>query len=330
MHLRYCICTLLMGGNTYAKGAVALCKSIRNNLNIGNVSPNDNNEGNNTYSVDIVCMVTDDVTVTDELKIYDRIIRVDKITYTKSIGLSGDASKGIYKWICDSPTKWSFLSFTEYNKVLFLDSDMIVVGPIMDIFNITCPAAMFDHQCSTEYVKDERWLGSKDKGFGFRNWYLGKKNSPNKLSVLPHGSLVKTKYIKRLLYNLKSQFAPNGGLVLVEPKEDLLSKYKDYIANINYGEKTLSGIDEISITLFMHKMGYKWTHVDMKYNTSAYHCSSIINDIRIIHYIGPYKPWYEGETEYINKIEQYVSNKEHIGVLLKLWELWWNTYNNQN
>lgn len=216
-------------------------------------------------------------------------------------------------WINDSPTKWSFLSMTEYEKILFLDSDMIVVGPIIDLFSLSTPAAMFDDQNAEKYCKMKDYIQLSAKSTGFKNWYS---------DDLIHGSQIEPSLIERLKLHSKSQFSINGGLILITPKEGLLEAYIKYIGTLDL-DKTLSGIDEISIVLFMHDMGYTWTHVDMKYNTSAYKCSAIINDIRILHYIGPYKPWYEGQAEYNKTIENETTRKQ----MEKMQSLWEQVYN---
>jgi lipopolysaccharide biosynthesis glycosyltransferase len=67
---------------------------------------------------------------------------------------------------------------------------------------------------------------------------------------------------------------------------------------------TLSGIDEITLTLFYHNHGYTWHHISMSYDVAAYHQYAIFRadeakertrstTIHALHYITPYKPWVE-------------------------------------
>lgn len=84
---------------------------------------------------------------------------------------------------------------------------------------------------------------------------------------------------------------------------------------------TLSGIDEITITLFYHDHGYDWHHIPMTYDVAAYHQYAIFRAdekaaqmrgnerdklgyespiIHALHFITPYKPWTESRQQVIS------------------------------
>jgi lipopolysaccharide biosynthesis glycosyltransferase len=344
----YAIATLVMGGNSYVPAAVALAKSIK--------------RFSNHSDVDLVCLITDDVTDVAPLEQqYHHVYIVNKITATDIPSLGGLSATKIYHWISDAPTKWNIFALDKYEKVLFLDADMIVLQDIYELFSLDVPAGMFDHQAAREYATNPIWTGHKDKGGGFINWYkvvLGletKKsvNINNRSSEMTTGTKIPSVCLDNLRYHSNSQFAMHGGIALIKPDMKLLEEYKKRLPDIihslmkkeSYGrifshkvpplyvktEKTLSSIDEVTLSLFMHDMGYQWTHIGMEYNVAAYHTYSIFKKrTKILHYVGCYKPWSRGEDgsgerEYVQKMYNLNINpayKLHHEVV----ELWWNMY----
>jgi len=299
---RYAIATLLMGGNSYVPGAIALAKSLHLHIN--------------KKDIDFICMVTKDVTDRVEIaRLYTRVIEVEKITVQNLPSMGSSASK-IYSWINDSPTKWNILSFTEYKKILFLDCDIVILSNISRLFNLSCPAAVFDHQSAREYAQDPLWTGNKEKGSGFINWYkleLGYESfeSPfvnNYTYKFPTGVKIPQRIASKLAERSNCQFALHGGVVLIEPNIEEFHLYKQYLQSIvdslckkvkngkriSYvkTDKLISGIDEITIQLFYCAMNKLWTNINIEYNIPAYHLFDIIrDDIKILHYVGVLKPW---------------------------------------
>jgi len=306
-----------MGGNSYIPAAIALAKSLRLNTSL--------------KDIDIVCLITNDVTDREDLSnVFDHVYIVDKINAGNIPNVGGISATRIYHWVSDAPTKWNILSLIQYEKVLFLDADMIVLQDISHLFSLSAPAAMFDHQCATNYVSNTLWTGDKAKGGGFLNKY-GK---------LKTGSKVNRYLLDRLRTHSDSQFALHGGIALIKPDMDLYHKYINELPNIVSSLRkksgsaikgTLSAIDEISLSLFMHDQGYVWTHISMEYNVAAYHTYSIFREnTKILHYVGIFKPWSlntagMSEREYINiKYEENPSSdwRFHHEVI----EIWWNIY----
>lgn len=344
----YAIATLVMGGNGYVPAAVALAKSCR--------------VYTEERDVELVCLVTDDVTHTEQLySIYDNVYTVDKITAGNMPSLGGHSAMKIYHWISDAPTKWNIFALEMYDKVLFLDADMIVLQDIYPLFSLSTPAAMFDHQMAREYAIHPDWTGDKDKGSGFTNWYKISTGLESKKRVNPYdpstnmctGTHVPTECLDNLRLHSNTQFAMHGGIALIKPSVELLVMYKSSLPDIIQSlqkrdttrvrsprktphsyvktEKTLSSIDEITLSLFMHDLGYTWTHIGMEYNVAAFHTYSIFRDAtKILHYVGCYKPWGDGthgisEREYVAKKSEESSNtayKSHHEVV----EMWWKMY----
>lgn len=321
----YAIATLVMGNDSYINAAITLAKSCIP-YTVGR-------------ELELVCMVTDDIVDHDRLiPYYHHVVHVDKIHVDDLPILGGESATKIYTWVSDACTKWNVLGLSSYEKVLFLDADMIVVQDIYSLFSMHTPAGSFDHPCSKEYVLDNRWTGDRRKGDGFINWYrsyLQLYNQP-----LTHGSLILPSSIDNLRLHSNIQFSIQGGIALLSPDIDLLSEYKRDLPKIVKSlymrekgssnryvrtERTLSAIDEISILLFFHDRGYRWTHIDHSYDVAAFHTYSIIqNDAKIIHYMGRYKPWNSNEREYVAS-RSTDNDIYHIHHLLV--EKWWNIYN---
>jgi alpha-N-acetylglucosamine transferase len=146
-----------MDGDKYVPGAIALAKSVKKHMS----------------DIATVCMITDDVPTVELIHHFDEIVEVEKICVTNTPKVGGHKAGIVYTWNSYSPTKWNVLGLDscKYEKVLFMDADMIVLAPIYEVFDLPTPAAVFDHQLSKEYVMDARWLGDRSGGGGFINHY---------------------------------------------------------------------------------------------------------------------------------------------------------------
>lgn len=350
------IATLLMNGNSYVKAAIALAGSIQRHMKDRKIkyqSTCDTHVGkkDDIINIELVCLITDDVTDREILlKCYNHVYIVDRIKAVGMPALGGNSSSKIYHWISDAPTKWNIFGLTEYKKVLFLDADMILLDDISSLFSLPCPAAMFDHQSSTNYVENPLWTGYKEKGPGFINWYTSSLTHQSEISPLggmKTGTTISTESLNSLRLRSNSQFALHGGIILIEPDKNLLHQYKDDLSSIisslkkpiyynkrligyEKTDRTISSIDEITLALFMHDIGYTWTHIGMEYNVAAYHTYGIYKDsAKIIHYLGVYKPWgihQDGITERQFLSDKVKEGKEVYQIHHETTELWYSYY----
>ncbi|AKN80719.1 P13 [Diatraea saccharalis granulovirus] len=119
--------TLVMLGNNYVKGAVALAKSLKNT----------------GTEFDLVCLVTPDVTKIEDLKkLYTRVIFISYL-YQKCGKMLTQRQHELYsKWIDFSFTKWRCFELTDYDKCIFLDADQIVLKNIDHLINIPARYAL--------------------------------------------------------------------------------------------------------------------------------------------------------------------------------------------
>ncbi|AAM70240.1 glycogenin P13 [Phthorimaea operculella granulovirus] len=117
--MRFAYVTLVMLGNNYVKGAVALAKSLHKS----------------GTKHELVCMITNDVTHTRELhKVFDRVVTVPYMFYKCGKFLTERQEQLYSKWIDYSFTKWRCLEMSVYDRCVYLDADQIVLRNIDHLF----------------------------------------------------------------------------------------------------------------------------------------------------------------------------------------------------
>ncbi|UOS85712.1 P13 [Pieris rapae granulovirus] len=127
--MRCAYVTLVMLGDKYVKGAVALAKSLK--------SSGTNHE--------LVCLVTNDVTQTQELiEVFTRVIEVSYL-YFRCGKMTTERQQKLYnKWIDFSFTKWRCFQLTMYDKCVYLDADQLVLRNVDHLFFFNTPAVCFN------------------------------------------------------------------------------------------------------------------------------------------------------------------------------------------
>jgi lipopolysaccharide biosynthesis glycosyltransferase/16S rRNA G966 N2-methylase RsmD len=124
----YAYVTLVMKGDFYIPGALALAHSLRQS---------------GTKNA-IVCMVTDDVVNVLALEaVFDRVVQVDYIR-GEHHPFPNEATLHKYAtWENIVLTQHQCLSLSEYSKVCFLDSDVVVLRNMDSVFELETPAGTF-------------------------------------------------------------------------------------------------------------------------------------------------------------------------------------------
>ena len=130
----YAITTLLFGGDSYLPGILLLGSSIKKIMS----------KSYEKY-ITLCCMVTNDVSAEARTlisKIYDRIFDVEYLQIPpKLIKHKNPNTQTIYS---KTFTKLRIFEMTEYDKVLFLDSDMLVLKKdFFSLFNLNTPSCVF-------------------------------------------------------------------------------------------------------------------------------------------------------------------------------------------
>uniref|UniRef100_A0A6C0EZW0 Glycosyltransferase n=1 Tax=viral metagenome TaxID=1070528 RepID=A0A6C0EZW0_9ZZZZ len=238
---KYAIMSLIFGGDAYLPGILLLGSSIRK------VMPA------NISNIDLCCMVTKDVSPDARdliLKIYDRVIEVEYIQIpSKLIKHKNPNTQQSYS---KTFTKLRIFEFTEYDKILFLDADMLVLKKdFFSLFNLRTPAAIFMGKLSNN-PKDRYFKEFTEKGRlfkQFQNKYCNWKGKGNEL----HGELIPydNKY-----ENERSSDGMNieTSVLLIKPSKYMASEVAKYIENIKQKNIRMAGDTEMISRMFKDKM----------------------------------------------------------------------------
>lgn len=243
----YAWVTLVMKGNSYIPGALAMAQSLK--------SINTKHK--------IVCMVTNDVTDYEDLEqVFDEVVHIDYINIDTT-----DKSKSnsrYDRWINQSATKWRCLELIKYDKVMFVDSDVVFIKNFDYIFNFKCPAATF-----------------------FNNW--SDKSLCNNDKDIPNDII---------LNDIKTNYGPLATMILLPTIKN--SNFEKWInTHFKVHKDSKSTFDEQTIGEYLIHKGYKWHCIDYKYNymIGKNHLFSNKSDIPyILHYYNK-KPWIEEDDK---------------------------------
>lgn len=214
---------------------------------------------------------------------FDKIVEVEYITF-HSKDMKTKKQNDIYKsWIDKSYTKWNLLNLTDYNKVMFIDSDVIFLENIDTLFDLPCPSGTFSSPWGNRFVKD-----------GGINLDMYPVN---------HGEKISHKTITKTVKYGKNTVAVIGTMVLLKPDKTHFQQLIDYIqTNIPYGYKGCnSGFDEQSITLFYSSvLNMDWYFIHQRYNYIPWKTNWLSKeDVPCVyHYFNKQKPWEMNEEEY--------------------------------
>ncbi|QOD40002.1 p13 [Matsumuraeses phaseoli granulovirus] len=129
--------TLVMLGDSYVKGAVALAKSL--------IKSGTKHE--------LVCLITKDVTQRQKLQqLYNHVIIVPYLYFECGKMLTERQQQLYNKWINFSFTKWRCFELISYDKCVYLDADQLVLRNIDHLFCVASPCAMcFNYNYNPQY-----------------------------------------------------------------------------------------------------------------------------------------------------------------------------------
>ena len=256
--------TLVMGGDRYIPGALVLGHSLRLVQT----------------KFDTICMVTTDVSpqaIAELEQVFTYVRPVDRIS-VPSRPMRGKKQQTLYsqEFMSTIFTKWTCLTFTEYDKVVCVDADIAFQQNADDLFNLPTPAGTFDNP----WYSGEGWYGRISHG-----------------DRVPSGAI-------RAAYKDWKGYVVFGSLVVLSPSlVDFQRLTKLLTAQTPYGKDILAtnGPDEIAITeLYVPQTGKTkgvWTHIDPRYHLIPWKTYSpplgkiCPSEAFALHYFGKEKPW---------------------------------------
>jgi len=293
---KYAIFALIFGGDSYVPGILLLGSSIRK------VMPQEYEK-----YIDLCCMVTKDVSKEAKdiiLKVYDRVIEVEYLQIPPNlIKHKSEDTKKIY---AKTFTKLRIFEFTEYEKILFLDADMLVIKEdIFSLFNLKTPAAIFMGSLSKNpqdrYFKDVETSGKLFNQFQTKycNW-KGKQLQGN---PIPYDNKYENENTSQGL-NIETS------VLLITPNNNLTLQRDKYLDNIRNKNIKISGDTEMVSRMFKDKIYAIEPRFFGRWTTPDEHPELVILDL----YGNEGKPW---EVYSMNKLIDYKDIR-----------YWWNIYIN--
>lgn len=233
---------------------------------------------------DIVLLVTD---IPNEMidfakRIFDRIYSVSYLhIHCKSLRTEKQR-KRYESWMDVSCTKWNCLALTEYEKIVYLDADTLILQNIDKLFQLSTPAGTFSSPQAQGYCL---------KG-GMHNPYFS----------LREGDEVKQNMVEEGLNGKNgASFTVIGTSVVLSPNSQHFSELSNMLAK--YDKSNLfgfsncnSGIDEQVLAYFYSyflptttKQNFTWTYVSQNSGWIPWHPEWLRKDEfppSVIHYFG--------------------------------------------
>ncbi len=274
--LRCAWVALVMVGRSYVPGALAMAQSLR--------------DARTRHP--IVCMVTDDVpkdAVAQLSLLFDSVVAVPYIAHRTNPPKSSRQTELYKGWIDKSFTKWNCLALTEYDRVGFVDADIIAMTNIDDLFELPPPAATYANAYAQPWTQER----------GIQNPYSSLLDCPKdeKVCDLAHGRQIPAAMIRAAA---KEGFVGGASLMILKPSKADFEGIKAFIARdpvFGVGLTTKSGPDEVSIALYYAEKPADWTNIHQKYQAIPWKKNWVSHDIRGFHFIGR-KPWDQEREEW--------------------------------
>lgn len=189
--------------------------------------------------------------------------------------------KVIYKysdWMKYSISKWNILKFDEYDKILFLDTDILPTSiEFYDILNFNTPSIMIkgNNNIENSIINPEIFLNNSINGINISN-----------ISNEEYSNIA-----------IKLKHSLDAGIILIKPDKKIFNEYLSFIkiceGTNGYISKYDSGIDETTLLLFF--VYYKkiqlylipYEYVPIPWEKNPYN----INKVRGINFLSMIKPW---------------------------------------
>jgi len=202
---RFAFVTVVMLGDLYVSAAIVLADSLRKS-------------GSNA---DIVVLVTNDVSEEGKIilsKYFDRVIEVD---YIRIPNWRSKIQKH-RKYLDFVFTKFHCLELTEYEKVVLIDADAVMLKHPDHLFTLQAPAGVYlsNKDLFITYNNEGEYIAPKD---GQVKWYK------ELCDCCGHGKLLPKHITDNVLKNRKNSGIA-GGLMLLEPKKGELDNIRRDLA----------------------------------------------------------------------------------------------------
>ncbi|ACI28772.1 P13 [Agrotis ipsilon multiple nucleopolyhedrovirus] len=258
--------TLVMLGDEYVEGAMVLAKSLLAS-------------GTRHH---LVCMVTPDVSARarDKLaELYTSVLDVDYLSFECPPMLTKRQNQMYGHWIDKAFTKWQCLKLHQYEKLVYLDADHLVVKNIDHLFQLKAPGICFT-----------------DDNYGYYD-------------RLQYGDTIQPETMAA--YMRYNKILCKAGTVLLEPNltlyhtiVNLLHPQNKYLMKSYYH----NGFDEQVLLQALIHLGVAVTQLSVLYvwNAGSYYRLRKGHDPYVINYYGDVKPWHFTRGRYVNYMDVFI------------------------
>lgn len=239
---------LVMNGDENVPGVIAACMSLTLTRTTN----------------DIIIMVTPDVSYDAKVLLHKTGAEISEVDYfdfkCKKLQTSY-REKTHGEFSRRSMTKWSLLQYDQYDKILFINHNMIVAENIDHLFELNAPAATFSSPHAMRYKTDKD--NEKETPKSDYHCIDYKKE---------HGDVIPAREVSNSLYSKNNSdiasFLFQGSMVLVEPSHDDFIKLQREIFNTGaFGFDSHNNADVQSLAYYYSVIGSKnWTHIHQRFN----------------------------------------------------------------
>jgi len=224
--------------------------------------------------IDMVVMC--DKAIYDEFKdvlelYYDRVELIDLDFF--NISTKYNYAKEKYaSWVSYSTNKWQCLKYSEYDKILFVDVDMLVANiDFYNIFDFNTPAIL---RCQMNPMVESK---------------CNEKFVPN----------VGKSYLEYVTHHIIRWGGLDGGIVLLSPSKKLYNLYKNFTQEIFGTDGIYSSRnnfpDEASLFYFLRQQKYDLYTICRKYSVIPWDYPKEVSDSALLYNFNSfYKPWIKG------------------------------------
>ena len=299
----YAITTLLFGGDSYLPGILLLGSSIRK------IMPK-------LYEkyITLCCMVTSDVSKEARTlisKIYDRVIDVEYLQIPPH--LIKHKNPNTQLTYSKTFTKLRIFDMTEYDKVLFLDSDMLVLKKeFFSLFNLNTPAAVFlgklSNNPSDRYFKEFKENGRLFKQFETKYCHWKNKNMDLHGNLIPYDTKYENEQISNGM-NIETS------VLLIKPSKYMMNEVNKYVDTIRQKQIKMSGDTEMISRLFKDKLYAIEPRFFGRWVNPEEHPEIVVLDL----YGSDGKPW---DTTKFKELIKYID----VGDVSYWWKMYMSVY----
>ncbi len=256
--MKNAICMLIFDNELYIPGACASAFTHRKFIE------------KNKFDIKLIVMVDKKIfTYKKELeKYFDEVILIEM--FEVKLNPEYYIIEKYSKWMKYSINKWHVLKLVKYDKILFIDIDILPIKKsFYDIFKNNTPGFLI-------------------KGYNKNNLPIGKRNFTNDLDFTMDKCYTFSKKLFRSI---------DAGFVLIRPDAQLYNEYFDFLkkcaTNQGYISMKDSGVDETSLLLFyvfykkipVYSISYEYAVIPWESHTY------IKQDIKGINFLAMLKPW---------------------------------------